>query len=1270
MKRPERCAYVYARVMATMTLRTSGDPLSASGLRHRRLRLPAVLAAAVAVVLTLLVGGSGAGVASYQGTLYLDGPASGIATPNSFQLLTSSGPGAPANPTLAAGVAGSGTLAAGNYLYIAVAVNRSARTGGTAVQVSSVPANGSVTVSNVAVGSLVYRLFLGTTTATSYTLVTPAGGATSTSFVDAGGSSSLVLPQSENRAPTGATGYADFTPGVVYSSASAAAGSLVPSTSTPGVCGGWTVDGDGEVTLPAGTWTFQARIKSGAAGGSNASAVARLTVAMYVVNASGVPTATIVPPTDGAGNLINTPGTTNTFTVSATTSTATVLAKTDHMCVQFWRHQTAAYASGGGSKSSLTILPYDPANAVTVHPTPNGFASATLASPADALHTQAIPTLSATYADAEGDPGNLTIRLCSDSGCGSPLQNSGAMAANNGDTKTWTPTGLSDGTYYWQAQAQDSGGLPSAWTSSRSFVIDNVAPTTSIDSSPSANSNASSGTFAFSANESVTGFQCHVDGAGWAGCTSPYSYGPLGDGSHTFYVKATADLAGNAGTASSYGWTIDTVPPDTSITSQPSSLANTSTPSFGFTATQSGSSFECNLDGAGFTSCSSPKSYAGVADGAHTFQVRAIDPAGNVDVSPASYSWTIDATPPDTSIGPSYPALLTTATGATFDFSSNEAGSTFACSLDGASFTSCSTPKTYSALADGSHTFQVRATDTATNIDPSPASYTWTVDTTPPVTSIGPTTPPANTSSTTATFDLASNEAGSTFDCRLDGGPYASCSTPKTYTALADGSHTFDVRATDQAGNVDTSPASYTWAIDSVAPSTPSLASPADATLTNALPQLRATFDDATAGGDTGTVQFQVCSNSAPAGAACAPVVQSTTSGIVSSRGTASWTPAAFADGTYHWQARAQDAAGNLSAWSATHSFQLDTAAPSVPASGSPADGAWVNRLVLEGTFSKASFAGTGSIDFRICSDPLCIGVVRSGTSDTLVNGAETAWSPATQPGDGLWYWQARAHDSARNYSAWSSTRSVHLDTVAPAKPPHFNGVVADDGLTLRWDPPNDVIANYVLFVNGTPWKNFGSTEFEVKMGPFDGADTRTFSVVAVDMAGNVGAMSPVLVGVPNLLGLDWAHALGATSARGLGLRRDAVGFASIPMFVTSQDPTAPALAEQGSSVRVMMAAAKGTPLAVRVRPGRVTCHRTCLLRLRVELSTSAVVRSRLLSGRGRLLKRVGLGTLHAGANTVRVRLPRRLNRGAYRLMFDASGEGGTAHALVRVKVN
>ena len=123
-------------------------------------------------------------------------------------------------------------------------------------------------------------------------------------------------------------------------------------------------------------------------------------------------------------------------------------------------------------------------------------------------------------------------------------------------------------------------------------------------------------------------------------------------------------------------------------------------------------------------------------------------------------------------------------------------------------------------------------------------------------------------------------------------------------------------------------------------------------------------------------------------------------------------------------------------------------------------------------------------------------------------------------------------------------------------------------------------------------------------------------------------------------------------------------------MFITSQDPAAPGLVEQGSPVAVTMAAAKGSPLAVRVRPGKVTCHRSCVLRLRVELSSSAIVHSRLLGSRGRLLHRTALGELHAGANVIRVKLPPRVGKGAYRLVFDATGEGGTVHALVRVNVN
>jgi hypothetical protein len=1266
MEEPERDAYVYARVKAIMTLRTFGDLRGTSGLWHRRFSLPAVVAGA-AILVTLFAGASGAGVTNYQGTLYLDGPESTIASANSFQLLTSAGPAAPATPIVTAGSAGSGTLAAGNYLYVAVAVSGSARTAGTTAQVSSVPANGSVNVSNVAVGSLVYRLALGATTATSYTLVTPTSGAASTSFVDSGVTSTNVLPQSENRVALGSTGYADFTPGTVYSTGSSAAPVAAASITAPTTCAGWVVDGDGEVTLPAGTWTFQVRIRSAAAGAANASAIAHLVAAMYVVNASGTVTSTVVPPTEGGTNLITTAAATNTVTLSATTASASALAKDAHLCVQFWRRQTAAYSSSG-SKSALTILPYDLGNAITVHPAPNAFATAALSSPADSLQTQAIPTLTATYSDPEGDAGNITIRVCADAGCSSPVT-SGAIAANNGETKSWTPAGLADGTYYWSAQAQDAGGLPSAWTASRTFTVDNAAPTIAFDSAPSASSNAASGSVTFHANEPVTGYQCHVDAAAFSACASPASYGPLTDGPHTFSVRAVADLAGNAGTTSSTGWTIDTVPPDTSITAQPSALSNSAAPSFSFSATQVGSSFECKLDAASFTSCTSPQAYSGVADGAHIFQVRAIDPAGNVDATPVSYAWTIDATPPDTSIGPSKPAALTVATGATFDFSSNEPGSTFACKLDAGSFAACTTPKTYSALADGSHTFQVQATDTAANTDPTPASYTWTIDTTPPVTSIGPTTPAGHTPATSATFDLASNESGSTFECSLDGSPYAGCTTPKTYSALGDGSHTFSLRATDQAGNVDTSPVSYSWAIDNVKPSTPTLVSPADATLTNAIPQLGASFDDATAGGDTGTVQFQLCSAAAAAGTACASVVQSGVSASLSSGGTASWTPSALPDGTYHWQARATDAAGNQSGWTATRSFQLDTSAPAIPGGDVLADGAWVPRIQLAATFSKPSFAGTGELEFRICSDGMCLGVVRSGTSGLLVNGEQTTWSPSTQPGDGLWYWQVRSHDSAGNTSAWSPTRVVHLDSLAPGKPVHFNGVVAADGLTLRWDAPNDTIANYVVFVNGTPWKNLGSTEFEVKLGPYDATDGRTFSVVAVDLAGNVGVMSPVLVGVPSLVGLDWSEAVSAASARGLTLKRDAAAFPSLPMFVAMQDPPSPALVEQGSAVGVTLAAPKGAPLAVRVRPGKVNCKRGCVLRLRVELSSAASVRSRLLSGKGRLVRRTSLGTLHAGANSVRVVVPKRIGKGAYRLLFDAMGQSGNAHAYVRIFV-
>jgi hypothetical protein len=91
-------------------------------------------------------------------------------------------------------------------------------------------------------------------------------------------------------------------------------------------------------------------------------------------------------------------------------------------------------------------------------------------------------------------------------------------------------------------------------------------------------------------------------------------------------------------------------PPDTSVTSGPSGFVNSASASFGFSSIPSGvPSFECRLDsssGGTWQSCSSPKSYGGLADGSHIFEVRAKDAAGTLDPSPASRSWTVDTTAP------------------------------------------------------------------------------------------------------------------------------------------------------------------------------------------------------------------------------------------------------------------------------------------------------------------------------------------------------------------------------------------------------------------------------------------------------------------------------------------------------------------------------------------------------------------------------------------------------------------------------------------------
>lgn len=97
-------------------------------------------------------------------------------------------------------------------------------------------------------------------------------------------------------------------------------------------------------------------------------------------------------------------------------------------------------------------------------------------------------------------------------------------------------------------------------------------------------------------------------------------------------------------------WQEDSIPPQTAITSGPPIFSASAAASFRFVSSETHSAFECSLDGALFSPCSSPKTYPALRNGAHTFRARATDVAGNTDTTPASRSFTVDTIAPRGSV--------------------------------------------------------------------------------------------------------------------------------------------------------------------------------------------------------------------------------------------------------------------------------------------------------------------------------------------------------------------------------------------------------------------------------------------------------------------------------------------------------------------------------------------------------------------------------------------------------------------------------------------
>lgn len=230
---------------------------------------------------------------------------------------------------------------------------------------------------------------------------------------------------------------------------------------------------------------------------------------------------------------------------------------------------------------------------------------------------------------------------------------------------------------------------------------------------------------------------------------------PLDEGTtYSFSVQAT-DAAGNKSGSVEIEFTVFGSP-DTDAPTVPTNLTRTTlstdrTPTFTWSASIDDvaiETYEVRIDGGAIQylipSATTYTSSVTLPTGEHNIQVRALDTAGN------NSTWAtlvFDLTVPseedegedgeetlsfDTVIT-NQPAATTTSTSATFEFGVPPGtpvdGFTFECAMDGGLFEACTSPRALTGLALGAHTFQAR-TITGGVPDPTPASYSWTINAT------------------------------------------------------------------------------------------------------------------------------------------------------------------------------------------------------------------------------------------------------------------------------------------------------------------------------------------------------------------------------------------------------------------------------------------------------------------------------------------------------------------------------------------------------------
>jgi len=595
-----------------------------------------------------------------------------------------------------------------------------------------------------------------------------------------------------------------------------------------------------------------------------------------------------------------------------------------------------------------------------------------------------------------------------------------------------------------------------------------VAPTTTITAeNPSASPTSSSTmSISFSADQTGVQFACSLDNATAVACTSPQLYSNLMSGPHTFSVKATNASGLSDANPPSYAWTVDTQPPEVTITNAATlpTITNATTISVAFSANEA-STFQCALDAQTAQTCSSPFAPTGLSEGAHTISISAVDDVGNVSQNPATYQWTVDLTPPTSTINLVAPAAaINNSSTMTFQFSASETGS-FACAVDGGTYTDCQSPYTLNNVAEGSHWFNVRATDVAGNQGAS-VSYSWKADFTAPVITLGNVIPAAGaTNAHNISVDFSTSEPA-TVTCSFDGAAPASCTTPFTAPVSSEGPHSLVITATDVAGNA-TAPTEIDWNMDFTAPIlslgtiTPSAAAYINSP--NISLQILASK----------TVTMSASLNGNDLGPITSPLQLTN-----------------LADGAYTVVISAVDTVGNP-ADNLSYSFNVDTTAPVLTASAEITGLTNLDHNTLTFSASEQStfMCNIDEAGFAACQSPLSL----SGLAD----GAHTA--------------VVHAVDVAGNVSA-DSTMQWTVDTT----PPVTTVQTAQNSLTSYTFTlsSNEANSTFQCSMDGAAFQTCTSPVTESGLSP----GSHSFVAEAIDLAGNVdrvGASSNFTIIIP-----------------------------------------------------------------------------------------------------------------------------------------------------------